>query len=225
MEIWFVIPAYNEAAVIETTIVSVLSRCPNVIVVDDHSQDNTFEIATKAGALVCRHPINLGQGAALQTGIDYALLSGADAIVTFDADGQHNVDEAMEMAYLLEQNDNIDVVLGSRFLTQKAIGISATKAIFLKAAAIFTRFTSGLKVTDAHNGLRCFSRMAASKIKIRQNRMAHASEISNQIADLKLRYTEFPVTITYTDYSRAKGQKMSGAFRILYDLAIGRLYK
>ena len=115
-----------------------------------------------------------------------------------------------------------EVALGSRFLG-KAVGISKARRMLLRLAVLFTRLTTGLKVTDAHNGLRVFTRTAARKIKITQNRMAHASELLDQIARLKMRYVEVPVTISYTSHSRAKGQTLLGAADIVGDLVLGKL--
>lgn len=220
---WFVIPAYNEARAIGETVRDLRTQFQNIVVVDDHSSDETRACALEAGAHVCRHPINLGQGAALQTGIDFALRQGAERIVTFDADGQHRVADALVMLETLDQN-RCDVVLGSRFLGA-AEGISNRKRAFLKAATWYTRVTTGLSVTDTHNGLRVFSRSAAQRLRITQNRMAHASEILHKISDLKLSFIEVPCTIIYTDYSKAKGQRMTGAFAILSDLFLRRLYQ
>lgn len=221
---WVVIPAFNEGTVIGSTVQEVLQGFRNVVVVDDCSTDDTAREAVIAGASVCRHPINLGQGAALQTGIDYAIAKGAENVVTFDADGQHRLADALSMVDIITSSD-VDVVLGSRFLGADAVGMRKSKRALLYAATLFTRITTGLNVTDTHNGLRCLSSKAARILRIRQNKMAHASEILEQIGRLGLKYKEIPCTIIYTDYSRAKGQKMSGAFRILYDLAVGRLNK
>jgi glycosyltransferase involved in cell wall biosynthesis len=222
---WMVIPAFNEAQheTIAATVRSARRVFPSIVVVDDCSQDGTGELALREGAHVCRHPVNLGQGAALVTGIRYALLQGADEIVTFDADGQHGVKDAQTMVNVLRA-EKVDVVLGSRFLGT-ASGISRSKRLFLKAATVFTRISTGLTVTDAHNGLRVLNKSAAEAIIIRQNRMAHASEILHQIATLGLSYVEVPTHITYTDYSVAKGQKMSGAFVILGDLLIQKFHR
>ena len=222
-KVWLVIPAYNEARVISPTLTDAKAYFSNIVVVDDHSSDATGDLALSAGAYVCRHPVNLGQGAALFTGIQFALLQGAETIVTFDADGQHSARDATAMVQVLHK-ENCDVVLASRFLG-KAEGLSRRKRLFLQLATSYTRATTQLAITDTHNGLRVFSRRAAEQIQIRQNRMAHASEILEQIATLGLSYVEVPCTITYTDYSMAKGQHMSGAFTILTDLFMRRLYK
>jgi glycosyltransferase involved in cell wall biosynthesis len=219
---WLVVAAYNEALVIEDTLRAALRHFPNVVVVDDHSRDETFAIARMAGAHVCRHPLNLGQGAALQTGIDYALLQGATEVITFDADGQHRAVDAAAMLATLRA-EGYDVILASRFRGE-AIGMSGLKRLLLKSATLFTRITTGLALTDTHNGLRVLSRSSAERIRIRHNRMAHASEILQQIADLNLRYVEMPCTIIYTEYSKRKGQKMSGALTILKDLFVGKLH-
>lgn len=220
---WVIIPMFNEGAVIHRVAREVLIAFPNLVVVDDGSTDDALEQSARAGATVLRHPINLGQGAALQTGIKYALQRGADYIVTFDADGQHQVKDAVAMLDML-QKENFDVVLGSRFIGT-TIGMSFGRRLLLKAAIIYTKITTGLNLTDAHNGLRVFSRTAAMNINIRQNRMAHASEILEQISAKKMRYVEYGNTIRYTDYSKLKGQKPSNAINIIVDLMVGRLGK
>lgn len=221
--IWVVIPAYNEGQVLRDVVAGVRAQYPNVVVVDDCSQDDTGEAAIAAGAVVVRHPINLGQGAALQTGIRYALRRGAEFIVTFDADGQHQVED---IAVLLDiqARARTDVVVGSRFLG-KVENIPPVRRIVLKAAVVFMRITSGEKLTDAHNGFRLFTRAAALKLRITQNRMAHASEIVHQIHSLGLSVAEAPVTIVYTEYSLRKGQKLGNAFNILTELLVARLNK
>lgn len=216
-----VIPAYNEAKVIGSVVAGLRAGYPDIIVVDDCSKDDTAAQAGAAGATVLRHVINLGQGAALQTGITYALQQGADQIVTFDADGQHRVED---IAVLMETQarTGADVVAGSRFLG-KAIGLPPVRRAVLQAAVRFTRWTSGLELTDAHNGLRLLTRYAASRIQITQNRMSHASELVDQFGRLGLRMAEAPVTIIYTSYSLAKGQRLSNSVSILFELLLARL--
>ncbi len=115
-----------------------------------------------------------------------------------------------------------DVVLGSRFLG-KTVGLPRSRRLLLRAAVLLTWITEGIRLTDAHNGLRVFTRAAAQRLKITQNRMAHASEIIGQIGKYRLRYIEHPVTIVYTDYSKKKGQRLFDSFNVLADLIIGRL--
>ncbi|MDX2223549.1 MAG: glycosyltransferase family 2 protein [Rhodospirillaceae bacterium] len=218
---WVVVPAFNESAAIGGTLADLRRFFSSIVVVDDCSADDTAEIAARAGAHVCRHPVNLGQGAALQTGIDYALARGAEIVITFDADGQHRPEDALAMAEALTRGA-ADVVLSSRFLGD-APGMPALKRLVLVLAVAFTRLTTGLAVTDTHNGLRAFSRPAATAFRIRQNRMAHASEILAEIARLRLRWIELPAVVRYTDYSIAKGQRLVGATEILKDLLIRKL--
>jgi polyprenyl-phospho-N-acetylgalactosaminyl synthase len=222
MRIWVVIAAYNEARVIARVVGEVARRGYHVVVVDDGSADGTADSAAAAAAVV-RHPVNLGQGAALQTGIDYALQQGADAIVTFDADGQHRASDIERLVAALREAP-ADFALGSRFLGH-AIALSTARRLLLRAATIFTQLTTGLRLTDTHNGLRAMTRRGAEKIRLRQNRMAHASEILAQIAASGLPYVEVPVQIEYTAYSLAKGQRLGDALAILLDLFARRLYR
>src|ERR1700729_1468152 len=221
--IWLIIPAYNEAAVIGRVVADVVRRGYKVAVIDDGSTDETGRNAGAAGAVVVTHPINLGQGAALQTGIQFALRQGADTIVTFDADGQHRAADIGSLIDALATN-NADFALGSRFLGG-AVAMPLSRRLLLMAATWFTRLTTGLNVSDTHNGLRPITGRGASRIKLRQNRMAHASELLDQIARSGLRYVEVPVTIEYSRYSLAKGQRLADSLPILVDLSAQRLHR
>jgi glycosyltransferase involved in cell wall biosynthesis len=222
-DVWIVIPGFNEGRVIANTVASVGTWLPNIVVVDDGSSDNTAEEAVRAGAHLVRHAINLGQGAALETGIRYALLRQAQSIVTFDADGQHQPGD-IDVILNIAREKGADVVLGSRFLGG-AINMPHSRRMLLKLATAYTRFTTGLNLTDAHNGLRLFTRKAAEQLRIRQNRMAHASEMVGWLGSSGLRIVEAPVNIVYTDYSLAKGQGFFSSFDILWDLWSSRLYR
>lgn len=210
-------PVYNESTVVGTVIEELRTVFARVVCVDDGSTDGSQEIAAQAGAVVVQHPVNLGQGAALQTGIEYALRDPELAcIVTFDADGQHRVEDAHAMAARILAGE-VDVVLGSRFL-DKRTKLPPLKRLFLKAAVLQTRLATGLDLTDAHNGLRALSPHAARQIHLTQNRMAHASELIHQVGQLQLRFSEYPVEIVYTDYSKSKGQPLLNAVNVLADL-------
>ena len=221
--VWVVIAAYNEASVIARVVADVRRRGFSTVLVDDASTDATAEVAERAGAVMVRHPVNLGQGAALQTGIEFALYKGSDVIVTFDGDGQHRAADIAGLVDALEQH-GVDYVLGSRFLGG-AVNLPTARRLLLKAATRFTRIISGLSLTDTHNGLRAMTRRGASAIRLRHNRMAHASEILSQIAASGLKYVEVPVTIEYSAYSLAKGQKLGDALSILVDLSARRLHR
>jgi glycosyltransferase involved in cell wall biosynthesis len=219
---WVVIAAYNEARAIGTVVAGLSCGPYRVVVVDDGSRDATAEAAERAGAEVLKHPLNLGQGAALQTGIEYALLRGAERIVTFDADGQHRPQDVAALLAALATH-RADFALGSCFLGA-AVAMPPLRRLVLRAATWFTRLTTGLNVTDAHNGLRAMTRRGACAIHLRQNRMAHASEILHQIAGSGLPYVEAPVIIEYSRYSLAKGQRASEFVVILLDLFARRLH-
>ena len=203
--VWVVVAAYNEARVIGGVIAELRRDSHRIVVVDDGSSDMTARVAAECGAIVLQHPINLGQGAALQTGIEFALLRSAEVIVTFDADGQHRVGDIGKLVEALQKH-RADFALGSRFLGA-AVNIPPLRRMLLRAATLFTRVTTGLRLTDAHNGLRAMTRRGAQRIRLRQNRMAHASEILGQIAASGLKFVEVPVTIEYSGYSLTKGQR------------------
>lgn len=217
---WLVIPLYNEGPVIGQVVAQARHIFPNVVCVDDGSTDDSANQAARAGAYVVEHPINLGQGAALQTGIDYVLrYTDAGYIVTFDADGQHLPEDAAAMVAKAKEED-LAIVYGSRFLEGKA-DTGAAKRLVLRTAALVTRWKTGLRITDAHNGLRLLRRDAANSLHLRHDRMAHASEIVSQMAKTEHAWAEMPVQIRYTEYSRAKGQSLLNSVNILVELVLG----
>ncbi|MEV4666853.1 glycosyltransferase family 2 protein [Microbacterium sp. LWO12-1.2] len=216
---WVVVPLYNEATVIAAVIAGLLPHFPNVVCIDDGSTDGSLDVARRAGAHIVEHPINLGQGAALQTGIDYALSHpGCEYIVTFDADGQHRVDDAVSMVAAARES-GAAIVFGSRFLDDRT-NPGWMKRVILKTAVWVTNMTTSVKLTDAHNGLRVIRADAASRIQLKQDRMAHATEIVLQLGDTGLPWIEHPVELLYTDYSKAKGQSVLNSVNILVDLIV-----
>jgi glycosyltransferase involved in cell wall biosynthesis len=221
-DVAFVVPVYNEASVIGDVIADILRVTPHVVCVNDGSRDGSAAEIVRAGAYLVDHPINMGQGAALQTGIEFARsLPGVDRFVTFDADGQHLVEDAVRMVELLD-DDEVDIVLGSRFLGS-SVGASPAKKALLRAAVAFSNATSGVRLTDAHNGLRAFNRHVADTIEITAPDMTHASEIVELIARNGYRYREVPVTIHYTEYSRSKGQASVNALNIAVDTLLRKV--
>jgi glycosyltransferase involved in cell wall biosynthesis len=217
-DVWLVIPVYNEETVIADVVTHALQTFPKIVCVDDGSRDLSAERVAGTGAHLVRHPVNLGQGAALQTGITYALARGAQSIVMFDADGQHRVEDAEAMVAVVRSGE-ADVVLGSRFLHANET-IPMIKRAALRTVVALSPTSRKLRLTDAHNGLRVFNREAAQRLRITMNGMAHASEIVGFLAASGLRVREVPVTILYTDYSKSKGQSLINGVNILFDLSI-----
>jgi glycosyltransferase involved in cell wall biosynthesis len=221
--VWIVVPAYNEGPRLGTTLAGLCAQWPNVVVVDDGSRDDTAAVAGRCGVWLLRHVVNRGQGAALQTGVDFALGRGATVLVTFDSDGQHDPDE---IARLVEPvlAGQADVALGSRFLGG-AVAIPPGRRLILRLGVLFTRVFSGIRVSDTHNGLRAFSRRAAECLQITHDRMAHASEILDRIHLHRLRFVEVPVTVRYSRETLAKGQSSWNAVRIAGELLLGRFVR
>ncbi len=220
---WVIIPVYNEVTVIAQVVADLHTTFRNIVCVDDGSTDGSAaQIATTAAHLV-RHPINLGQGAALQTGLCYALARpGGQFFVTFDADGQHRVADAGRMVDAA-RSGFADVVLGSRFLDQhegRPPRVPLLKRITLGLVVALSPVARKLHLTDAHNGLRVFNRTVAGQLRIRMNGMAHASELVSLLARSSWTVRELPVTIRYTEYSTSKGQPLINGINILFDLAV-----
>jgi len=218
-----VIPAYNEEKRLAAAVKDAAKFVDAVVVIDDCSRDRTAQIALSAGAYVLPHLINRGQGAALQTGTEFALQKlSADIVVHFDADGQMMGEDIPNMIKPIADG-KFDVVLGSRFKGKKS-NMPFSRKITIRLALLFTILMSGMRLSDTHNGFRALSREAASKIKIKMNRMAHASEILDLIQAKKLRYTEVPVKIKYTEDTLDKGQSFFSGFAILKDYFKGKFF-
>ena len=220
-QVFIVIPAYNEAARLGPVLDALLPQYPNVVVIDDGSSDETAQVARQRGAVVLRHVINRGQGAALQTGITYSLRAGAEYIVTFDADGQHNPADLPAMLAPVAAGQ-CDVTLGSRFLG-RAENMPLSRRLLLLAARVFTYLTSGVKLTDTTTGLRVLSRRAAQCFRFRQDRMAYAAELFDQMRQASLTYREVPVTMVYTSETLAKGQRNRDAISVAFHYLFGKV--
>jgi polyprenyl-phospho-N-acetylgalactosaminyl synthase len=216
------VPAYNEGPVIRGVARSLCSEFRNVVVVNDGSTDSTPDALRGLAITVLNHAVNLGQGAAIQTGLTYALSRGARWLVTFDSDGQHRLEDVKRMVSHI-QLLGADAVFGSRFLG--ATNAPRMRRAILRLAVWFSNATTGTKLTDTHNGLRVLTRKAACSLHITHNGMAHASQIISQLTEARIPIVELPVTIDYTEYSMKKGQSASSAVDIVLELLIGRLLK
>ena len=222
---WLVIPCFNEGQVIFDVIANARETFPNIVAVNDGSRDNSAEAIHAAGAHLVNHPVNLGQGAAIQTGVEYARAQpGAQYFVTFDADGQHQVKDVVAMVERL-RTEPVDIIVGTRFAGQDNSQVPWIKRVVLKTVVMLSPRTKRLGLSDAHNGLRAFNRKVAEEMDIRMNGMSHASEIVAMIDNHGWRVAEQPVDILYTEYSMSKGQSLINGVNILADGLMARRLK
>ena len=203
--VYIVIPARNEATVIGDVIVGIKKAgFENIIIVDDGSNDNTLEAAKNAGTLALRHKINRGKGAAVKTGLVAAQIKNAKIVVTMDGDGQHDPNDIQAVIVPIISHQ-ADVVLGTRLLDSK--NISVYKVFANKTANILTRLLTGLWVADSQSGFRAFDAKALAVMAHVGDKYEYDSEIIRQIARNRLKYTEVPIRVYYTDYSKGKAHK------------------
>ncbi|WP_297187930.1 glycosyltransferase family 2 protein [uncultured Corynebacterium sp.] len=224
---WLIIPCFNEGTVIGDVIRHARETFPNIVAVNDGSADNSAEEIHKAGAHLVNHPVNLGQGAAIQTGVEYARSQpDAQYFVTFDADGQHQVKDVVAMLDRL-RNEDVDIIVGTRFGRPRAEDdqVPWIKRLVLKTVVLLSPRTRKLGLTDAHNGLRVFNKKVADELNIRMNGMSHASEFVAQMDERGWRVSEQPVDILYTEYSMSKGQSLINGVNILADGFVARRLK
>jgi len=222
--VFVILPAFNEQAALRSTVSSLLTTGHTIVVVDDGSAEKQSDVLQGLPVHYLHHSINLGQGAALQTGASYALKMNADLIVHFDSDGQHQSENIQTLLQPLLEN-KCDITFGSRFLDKTNNKPPFSKTVVLHLARMLNFFLTGLLLTDAHNGLRAMNRNAAEKIILRENRMAHASEILFLVKKNKLKFKEVPVEIRYSDYSTQKGQSSWNSIRIFFDLLLHKLFE
>jgi len=223
--VFVIVPAYNDAPIIRSTIKQLLDLNYKVVVVDDGSSDDTWLEVSVLPVYLLHHRINLGQGAALQTGMTFALQEGAEILVHFDADGKHQAADISTLIDALLQGES-EVVFGSRFLRKTDRGaVPFFRRLLLKIGVVVNGISTGVWLSDAHNGLRALSATAARQLELKENGYAHATEILAQVRKLNLRYAERPTTIVYNDYSRATGQSMWNSLNIVFDLLVERLLK
>lgn len=223
-KIFIVIAAYNESKKIQKVILDLKKQgYKNIILVDDGSSDNTYDIAKKNKIFVLKHVINRGQGAALKTGIDFAIQKKADILITYDADGQFLASDIKNIIKPILNNE-ADIVLGSRFLG-KAINIPFLKKITLKLGVIVVFLLYGIKVTDSQCGFRALTYESSKKIDITSDRMEHAGEFFSEIVSKKLRYKEIPITVIYNKYSLIKGQSWDRSITLGLKMLFKRLLK
>ena len=219
---WLIVPCYNEGTVIFDVLTHARETFPNIVAVNDGSRDDSAAQIRAAGAHLVNHPVNLGQGAAIQTGVEYARSQpGARYFVTFDADGQHQVKDVVRMVERLRA-EPVDIIVGTRFAGQDNSQVPWIKRAVLKAVVLLSPRTKKLGLSDAHNGLRAFNRKVADEMNIRMNGMSHASEIVTMIDNNGWRVDEEPVDILYTEYAMSKGQSLINGVNILADGLVAR---
>lgn len=235
-KVFCVMPAFNEAKNIIKVINEVKSLVDRVVVVDDGSEDQTYNLAKATGVDLLKHIINRGQGAALRTGTEYSLAQGAEIIVHFDADGQFL---SQDISKIIEpiKSGAAEVVYGSRFLPvpsdlsrAEPRGVEGgagnkTKMPFFKKYLIMplakavNKIFFKINLTDPQSGFRAMSKLAAEKVSWRQDRMAHCSEIMFAVKKNNFRVKEVPVQVIYHNF----GQSFFDGFKILKDLFMALL--
>ncbi|PIR75840.1 MAG: glycosyltransferase family 2 protein [Candidatus Magasanikbacteria bacterium CG_4_9_14_0_2_um_filter_42_11] len=215
-----IVPAYNESERVGSVVRSLLAHVDAVVVVDDGSMDDTAEVAREAGAVVIRHRLNRGQGAALETGHTYARNIGATYVLHFDADGQFSVDD-IEPALSVMKKEHVDIIFGTRYIDTRSNVPWTKKYILRPVGKLVDRLFGGVHLSDAHNGFRIFNKKALEHMHLSHSGMAHASEIPALVKKHNLSYIEVPVSVTYHEY----GQGIGGGVRVVRDLVLGKFSK
>ena len=213
-DIYIIIPAKDEANSIAIVINKIKKEgFQHIIVVNDGSEDNTAAIAEAQGAHVLSHVVNLGPGAATQTGLDYAVKCGAKVMVTIDADNQHYPSDIWKLVNKMEE-EKVQVVIGSRFLNQSS-SIPWHRLLFNKIGNLVTALFTGLLVTDSQSGLKAMNVDFVKQIDLKLNGFEFCTEIINHINKQKVSFLEIPIQVRYTEESMAKGQNFGNGVKMI----------
>jgi len=216
-KILVIIPVYNEEhAVIYQVVDGVLELGYNVLIIDDGSEIK-YDFRNIERLNIVTHDMNSGQGEAINTGFRFAINNGFDYCISFDGDGQHDPDEIKLFGKRMRENPK-DILLGSRFLTIDGTNVGFVKKIVLKCGILLNYMLSGILLTDSNCGYRMFNKKAMKLISFQAKRMGHASELMWLIKFNKLSYSEVPVNIKYTDYSKKKGQHLLRIFPVTIEV-------
>jgi glycosyltransferase involved in cell wall biosynthesis len=223
MKIFVIVPAYNEEKTIAKVILDLLDMGFEIVVVDDGSTDDTYNIVSniineKKKGTLCKHLLNRGLGGALRTGIEATLIEDPDVIVTFDADGQHDSQDILNVSKPII-DDEADVVVGKRNFEE----MPSSKKFGNEIMNMITLIFYGIKVNDSQSGLRAFNRKAAETIIINARDYGVSSEIIGEIKRHNLRLKEVPIKTIYTDYSMTKGTNTNEGLKILVKLIMNIL--
>ncbi|MEY3050338.1 MAG: hypothetical protein RLY31_123 [Bacteroidota bacterium] len=212
--IFIVIPAKDEGPRIGNLLERLLELgYHNLVVVDDGSSDDTAAVAGRYPVALLSHIINLGAGAATQTGIAYALHAGADIIVTIDGDHQHLPHDIRQLVETLV-GQSVDIVIGSRFL-HKSNNIPRSRALYNYVGNVLTFLLTGLATTDSQSGMKAFRAEFARKYTIHRNGYEFCVEIIRNIRLHKAQWAEVPISVTYTPDTLAKGQNFWSGVKML----------
>ena len=196
MKITIGIPAYNEEKNIAKIIIKLKKITDSIIVCDDGSSDMTSEIAKNLGVIVISHKKNMGYGAAIRTIFEKSAEIGSDILVTFDADGQHRIEDVSRVLHPLE-NSEADIVIGSRFLGKQS-NVPNYRKLGIKVITQVTNSSIKTKLTDSQSGFRAYSKQVLSKISLSEVGMGISTEILIKASSKGLRITEVPITILYS---------------------------
>ena len=214
-KIFAVIPAHNEQKHIGMVIKEIKKYIYNVVVIDDGSKDKTFKIAKKSKAIVLRHLVNLGKGAALKTGCDYALRNKADIIIAIDADAQH---DPKEIPRFLEKIKNYDIVLTYRKVNKNMPAILRFGNWFINKTI---SFLYGIKIKDSQCGYRAFTAEAYKRLRWKASDYSMESEMLAKVGRYKLSYCEIPIETIYSD--KYKGTTIIDGIKIVFNLLLWKL--
>lgn len=223
-DVYIIIPVFDHDAQLVELVHSIRKEgFDKVVVVNDGSAKDIYDNIRHLNVIYIAHKLNLGQGAALQTGFEFARRHQAMAVVCMDADGQHDPKDIRELLDPVLGGE-ADLALGSRFLSKQPVNMPASRRRMLRLARYINYLFTGVKLTDTHNGFRAMNARALDRISVTENRMAHATEIIWQARQNGLRIVEIPVTIHYSAYSRAHGQSAWNSIRIFFDLLFHKLF-
>lgn len=197
-----IIPAFNEEKTIGSIIQKTKRHADQIVVIDDHSSDDTGKIARSCGAAVVRHSKNKGVGAVMKTGITYAKKLKPDIVITIDADGQHRPEDIPSLMRPIIEG-RADIVLGSRFLDKKPANMLLQKRVGNKFLSLIVSVLTGVRLTDTQTGFRAFNKKALLSLNLFSD-FTYTQEMILVLCHNGFRCVEVPVPINPRKHGQSK---------------------
>lgn len=210
--VWSLIPAFNEGKTIGEVIEGTRRYCENIVVVDDGSGDDTRKVAQRTGVIVLSHDRNLGKGAALKTGFRWLLDRDCSAVLTLDADGQHDPEEIPKFLQFAEKNREGGIIIGARSINRKKMPLY--RAVPNRIGELFISVAARRHITDTQSGFRLYSREVLERVECDSKGFDFETEILIKASKRGMHIVDVPIKTIYQKNYKTHFRPITDFYRI-----------